>query len=105
MTKEEWDAQNEKHAANPQRGDYWQEMFCPVLIVLGRVGNRVLICDKTKSAGPGRWSWDVDGDGVKLLTLDAFRKELTYSTNTRFYCDVVPHGDTATADYFDRWLP
>lgn len=95
-------ALNEKHATDPQRGDYWHEMFCPAFVVLARLGNRVVFCDKVKKTDASHWTWDLDGGGVKMLTVEEFRKRLQYATNPHYWCDVSPQRHKGVADHFDQ---
>jgi hypothetical protein len=46
-------ADNIKHAANPEPGDYWHEMFCPVRVVLHVTAETVAIMSAgARSRGP-----------------------------------------------------
>jgi hypothetical protein len=84
-----YNAVNERHIVDPQVGDYWQEMFCPYFVVLDRVTeNQVLICEKTKPAGPNHWTWDLDN--LSLRTLEELRKKVSYSCIPGFVADVFP---------------
>jgi hypothetical protein len=109
MTRDEWRAVNDKHSADPQPGDYWHEMFMPVLLVLGRIAGRVLVCDKTKSVTSHTWTWDFEGEGVKLLTLEQFRQRLTYSgipgypsDTPGYWADVAPERHIGAVRYFEE---
>jgi hypothetical protein len=64
--------------ADPQIGDYWHEMFCPQLVVIGRKGDSVVVCDATKEVDSSHWTWDVER--VTTLTLAEFKKRLCYSS-------------------------
>lgn len=63
----DWNRRREKRLAKPKPGDYWNECFCPIMVVLEVVGpDELVICDKTKSMGPDHWTWDLD----KARTVD-----------------------------------
>lgn len=53
------DALNAKHRLDPKVGDYWHEMFCPNLVVVGLGQKTVTVCKKTQPAGDRRWTWDL----------------------------------------------
>ena len=79
---------NLKHRKKPQAGDYWHEMFCPVLLVLD-VGPRcVVFLEKKKDVDGRRWTWDTKD--ISALSPKQFAKRITYSTMDKTWCDVVP---------------
>lgn len=49
-------AATEKAFNNPKPGDYWHEMFSPVMVVLS--AKPFIICDAKKDVGDG-WYWDL----------------------------------------------
>jgi hypothetical protein len=57
----EWEkAERDHKRLNPSAGDYWwEEMFCPVLVVLAVSGGFVTVCRETKDAGDNKWTWDL----------------------------------------------
>lgn len=85
---DEQKALDEKHATDPQPGDYWQEMLMGVLVVLSRTGDLVHICDGKKDAGRDHWTWDFKK--LKTLTIEQFKKRLGYGTIPGYWASVWP---------------
>jgi hypothetical protein len=79
---------NEAHAKNPQPGDYWEEHFCGVCVVLAVEDDCVIFCNKKKDAGENKWTWDLDKTDIK--TVDEFNDWLRYSSIPGYWCDVMP---------------
>jgi len=79
---------NEKHANKPEIGDYWNEMFCGICVVLKIIENNILICKSKKYAGQDRWTWDLDK--TELMGKDDFKKWISYSHIDGYWCDVLP---------------
>ena len=81
------DALNEKHRADPQPGDYWQEMMLPILVVCARIGGGVLACEEKIASGTGHMTWNLD----KLMwySLEEFAKKISYGTIPGTWCDVI----------------
>lgn len=52
-------ALSEEHASNPEPGDYWHEMLCPVCVVVSVSEGKVTICKTTKEVDPDHWTWDI----------------------------------------------
>lgn len=78
---------NRRHALNPEVGDYWHEMFMPVVFVVMVDAERVCIQRdfKGQSFTPG-----VDPK-PHVMTRRAFRKWLHYdSIPDKTWCSVVP---------------
>jgi hypothetical protein len=76
MTHEERKRRDREHLIDPEVGDYWNEMFTPICVVLGRVGDSVVICRTTKDVGPDHWTWDTTR--IETKTLAEFRDWLSY---------------------------
>jgi len=92
---------NLKHAVDPQRGDYWHEMFCPIRVVLHVTEDTVTFCEKTKQTKPDHWTWDIDK--VCRVFKDEFRQGLEYQSvpmKDKFHADVVPGAHVVFADYY-----
>lgn len=94
------DAANIQHSRNPQIGDFWHEMFCPIMVVLDVTPLHVIICDKTKSIDRDHWTWDTAE--IKTLTREQFALKPHYDSPKmahKFHCDVVAkgHADVARA--------
>lgn len=82
---------NTKHRLDPQVGDYWNEMFVPIMVVVGVHPDRVVICQTTKSVGKDHWTWDLAK--LDTVTREAFAKIPLYSSldmGEKTHCDVVP---------------
>ena len=82
---------NARHLQNPKVGDYWHEMFTPILVVIGRGADAVMLCDEIERYKDGGWFWRVSK--VKTLSLAELRKRLTYDSENlkdKCWCDVVP---------------
>lgn len=80
-----------KHANSPEPGDYWHEMFTPVLVVLD-VGERsVVICDKVKAVDEDGWTWDLSQ--VTAVPKKEFGDRLRYKSDAmkhKTWATVVP---------------
>jgi hypothetical protein len=79
---------NEKHSADPQPGDYWSEMLCPMMVVVGTFCGHVAVIKKTISAGADRWTWDLSA--VEIMKRDEFSKWPRYESIDGFWADVDP---------------
>ena len=86
-------ALDEKHAYDPQPGDYWQEMLCGICIVLERKRSKVVICKEKKDVEPGYWTWDLSK--TEKMKLEDFRNWLSYGTIPGYWASVSakPHTD------------
>lgn len=81
---------NARHLENPMPGDYWNEMMCPCLVVLGINKRGVLVCDGTKPVGTERWTWDFEK--VRTITKDELREAVRHC-----YCYPEFHKSIVTA--------
>lgn len=83
---------NEKHVKDPKIGDYWVEMFTPILVVVGRPApDKVLVCKKTKEVDKDHWTWDFSV--LEVMTLEGFSRYLHYegeSMKHSCWCDCIP---------------
>jgi hypothetical protein len=85
-----WDerkAIDQKHLANPKIGDYWNEMFNPVCVVVGRNKSVLTIC-KTIEDVDGGWTWDLSR--LEKIELSKFAKWLSYGTIPGTWAHVCP---------------
>lgn len=73
------EALNQYCLHNPQPGDYWEEMFFPV-VVITEAEEMVTICEKTKSTDDHTWTWDLSQ--LIILTKAEFVSKLTYGSST-----------------------
>lgn len=64
------DALNTKHRLDPKVGDYWHEMLCPNLVVIGVSSKTITICDSTRSVGNRHWTWDLSK--TKIMSREDF---------------------------------
>ena len=54
------EAESEHKRNNPTKGDYWwEDHFCPVLVVLAVAKDFVTVCRKTKDVGGNKWTWEL----------------------------------------------
>lgn len=81
---------NELHTDKPQPGDYWQEMFCPICVVLEVDDDCVVYCTKTKPVEVNSWTWDLNKSLFEIKTIDEFKDWLSYGSIPGFWCDVLP---------------
>ena len=85
------DLLNEKHATDPQPGDYWHEMLCPVWVVVFVDEDVVGVIQDKVDRPPNHWTWDLDK--IKSVTRDAFKKRMQYKHGCvagRYWCRVEP---------------
>lgn len=91
MTYEERKRRDREHLFDPKVGDYWNEMFTPICVVLGRVGDSVLVCKTPKDVDGEHWTWDLAR--VETMTLAAFGAWLSYKGEAmrgKTWCSVEP---------------
>ena len=91
LTYEQCQRRDREHLADPKAGDYWQEMFSPVCVVVGRLGDEVVICRTTKDDGLDRWNWDLSR--VETMTRAEFAAWLSHKSDglrDRTWCSVEP---------------
>ena len=95
--KIDWEAnqkQNDDRANNPHIGDYWQEMFMPVLVVLGRPSkDSVMICKETKVHPTDKKckTWNLEKSEV--MSIADFSRYLHYDSDSmkhKCWCDCEP---------------
>jgi len=82
---------NQKHAVNPEKGDFWSEHCMGVLQVLDVVGDVVVFFDE-KIQEENTWSWDVSLP--KVLTKKQFAEYVRYKSDTMnhlCWCEVYPN--------------
>ena len=92
--KIDWEAQNRlncDHADNPRIGDFWQEHFMPIAVVLGRpTPETVLVCQETKRH-PDRKSLTWDLAKCQVMQVSEFSKMVRYSgIPDKCWADVDP---------------
>ncbi len=93
---------NLKHAAAPLIGDYWNEMFTPIGVVVDVTEFTVVLCESQKLVGDG-WSWDLSK--LKAYSRKEFVNRFRYGRignadfeagddmsdiKNKFWCDVSP---------------
>lgn len=82
---------NQWHLENPQVGDYWHEMCCPICEVVAVQDGKVAIWDWTRGREvKGEDGWYKEVDKPHVMSLASFQKSLRYSTNSKTYGDVIP---------------
>lgn len=90
---------NEEHALEPKIGDYWHEMFVPILSVVDVGPWNVSVLRKTKEVDEEHWTWDVTE--VTNMSRKEFYDFLHYNTkNVKHlcHCDVYPKRDLVFAE-------
>jgi hypothetical protein len=71
------EAEAEHKRNNPTKGDYWwEDHFCPVLVVLAVAKDFVTVCRKTKDVGDNKWTWDLTKP--EILNRADFVEKLEY---------------------------
>lgn len=88
---------NEKHAADPQVGDLWHEMFCVQYAVVGRLPGHVVVLHDVIHSREGQ---TFDLTKPKILSLAAFRAAQRYAHIDGWVNDVLPKRAKAVADAF-----
>src|SRR6266487_4051314 len=99
---EEQEAKNNEHIKNPQPGDYWHDMFCPIAIVLAVTEESVTFCEKTKEIDHDYWTWDLSI--IKKVWKEDFGKNFYYDSEKmkdKTWCDV---GSKTHIDVVEWWL-
>ena len=76
---------DECRAHNPTVGDYWNEMLCPVLVVVKVTPTEVGYIDRRVDNEDGTWSWDTRPENLKQVTRQEFVELLSYKTQPGFY--------------------
>lgn len=89
---------DEKHAANPEVGDYWHECLCGIVVVVARLANTVIYCKTKKDVGDDSWTWDLEK--LEVCPVDEFYKVVSYSSGRpdHFFCSVMPRAHGWVAD-------
>lgn len=100
---EERDKTNKEHAKEPKVGDYWQEMFCPVAVVI-QVGPHFVLTLEKKKDVDDHWTWDLEAKPC-VYTRKEFVFRFMYghcgnpdfqgdpdpdSIKNKYRCDVLP---------------
>ena len=103
--KEDWRPSHErnlKHALNPQIGDYWNECFAPVCVVVDVSEFAVTVVDGTKVVDNRKWTFDIEKTTTytRKEFVDRFRYGRIGNDNfkatdaddikNKFWCDVFP---------------
>jgi hypothetical protein len=97
------DTDNAKHGANPEPGDYWHEMFCPIRVVLDVTPETVTFCETIKSTDENHWTWDLDV--VHKVLKENFCEGIQYTSagmKDKFCADVVPRGHAEFAEIYAK---
>lgn len=79
VIKSKWQAVSDECLEHPQAGDYWEDHFCPVLIVLDVQGKQLTICDKIEDLGE-RKGRRFDLTQARQMTRAELVKKLSYGT-------------------------
>lgn len=90
------DAMNQQHLIAPLVGDYWHEIFMPVLCVV-RVDDKYVMClTKTDQLPNDRWTWDLNH--LETFTRGEFKQKLSCVSIPCTWADVLPEGQKWAAD-------
>ena len=82
-------ALNDKHARDPQPGDFWHEMLSPIARVLCTVRGLVIF---QKMTGMGGKEFSDMDPPPTAMSKDDFNRWLRYDTMSgKTWCDVVPN--------------
>lgn len=79
---------NEKHATDPQPGDYWEDHFIEVCVVLAVVRKLVIYYDKKKQVGDNSWTCGLEK--TETRTIDKFNDWLSYKSIPGYWATVHP---------------
>lgn len=78
----------------PKVGDFWHEMFVPIMVVIGVSDDAVTICDKV-DRGHETWTWDFSG--IRKISRHEFAERPLYRSfahgdhmGDKCWCDVMP---------------
>lgn len=100
---------DQEHRLNPQAGDYWHEMWSPVMVVVAVEEERVAICDKLDRDKDG-WLWKFDA--ARWISRREFEKLPLYSKGQaghhmgdKCWCDVSQRRHTYLLEHFGDILP
>jgi hypothetical protein len=86
-------ARAEKHSKEPVVGDYWHEMFSPVMIVTKVQKGYVLVCEKFKKHDDGIHLTPDYEASPRKFSRQEFYKYVHYDSESmadRTWCDVSP---------------
>lgn len=78
---------DEKHANNPEPGDYWQDHMVGVCVVIAVDDMTVRTCRKKLDCDGG---WTFDYNHQYLETREEFRKWLSYGSIAGYWASVTP---------------
>ena len=87
-------ALNKEHRIRPQPGDYWHDMYSPILLVVWQDGEHIEYLDYAvhRVGVSGGWKWNVDLPLVRS-TYEDFAKRILYQSKSMSeltWCDVIP---------------
>lgn len=91
MTRDEQQALNDQHASHPEVGDYWEDHFVGVLIVVAVTHGVVVFFDERIDVGTTHWQFNEQEP--KSLTIEQFDKKLRYNSpglDGKTWADVHP---------------
>lgn len=94
------DKLNDHHAKNPKPGDYWEEHFVAVCVVLAVDKFNVTYCQKKKEVSASEWTWDLTEYIVD--TREKFVFMLQYGSNEKYWADVHPLSHLWVVEEFDK---
>ena len=92
MASIDWDAQQRldlEHCESPAEADYWEEMFCPVALVVEVSDFSVSFLRKTVPVND--WHWTFDTTKVETMSRVDFKKWLSYGRIPGTWANVHPN--------------
>lgn len=92
-----------EHCECPAVGDYWEDLFCPVALVVEVSDFSVSLLRKRVPVDAGHWTFDTDK--VETMSRTEFRRWLSYGRTPGTWANVHPnweHAQTFIEEAKDR---
>jgi len=89
---------SQEHAESPMVGDYWHEMFTPIVVILDVRGEWLTICRKRKEVDLQHWEWDLEHE--EDIRAHELFEWLSYKSIPGYWANVAPQKCKETADYW-----
>ena len=88
MDYEQMKVVSDTHLRDPQRGDFWHEMFAPICVVLDVRPHSLTLCRKVQAVKQDKWTWDLSKK--ENMSRELFRRWLSYDSIPGTWCHVIP---------------
>lgn len=86
----------------PKEGDFWHEMYVPVLAVIQvHEDNSLTICENTKDVGNNKYIFDMSG--VRRITREEFEKKIKWHKDEIGY-KVIPERCVGIFTQWQIWI-